>query len=106
MEWRKRGLDAPETVTTATESYRADQDVLAEFIESRCVIGAEYKVDKDTLYREYIDWTDSIRLPNGDRLGVKAFSRRVNADPQFGIKQVSNRGRKIIYGLGLPADGF
>src|SRR5215212_3006671 len=41
LEYQREGLGEPEEVKAATASYRSDMDVLANFIEDRCVVRAE-----------------------------------------------------------------
>ena len=38
-EWFEGGLRDPACVLEATKTYRREEDVLADFIESKCVIG-------------------------------------------------------------------
>ena len=100
VEWQERGLDPPERVTSATATYRATQNELAEFIENCCIVGAEHHIDRDALYREYVAWAESLRLPLRDRLPLKTFTRRINADDRF-EKKIGSYNKATIYGIAL-----
>lgn len=55
-EWLRNGLPSPPAVLAATKQYREDQDVVGEFITTRCVTGADYRVRASDLYGEYKQW--------------------------------------------------
>jgi putative DNA primase/helicase len=56
LEWQKHGLNEPVAVTTATVSYRHDQDILHDFIEDCCVIEDTASVAKTDLRIRYQEW--------------------------------------------------
>lgn len=97
VEWQREGLGAPEEVTAATEGYRAEMDVLAAFIEDRCVVGPKYKANATDLYHAYQEWCDENgekwekQTKFGLRLGERGF-RREKAQ------------RVTWYGIGLRDD--
>jgi putative DNA primase/helicase len=53
LQWRHLGLNEPEPIKTATQEYRDDMDVLANFILSKCVEGPGITVFSTPLYNEY-----------------------------------------------------
>ena len=57
-DWQKNGLKIPEEVVAATETYRAESDVLAKFIEDCCVKGERERVKAQELYDSYSNWCD------------------------------------------------
>ena len=59
--WLSDGLETPEPVLNATKEYRNESDVLAEFLEDRCLIESGAQVVKGDLYSEYIDWTENSK---------------------------------------------
>ena len=80
--YRKRGLKRPGRVREAVAEYRADSDVLGEFIASACVTGEEHRVAAGALYRAYVAWEreegEGVRLSRyqfGRRMG-RRFRRR------------------------------
>jgi len=56
--WQQEGLGEPEEVKAATEGYRAEMDVLASFIEDRCVEHERAAALATPLYREYQNWCE------------------------------------------------
>jgi P4 family phage/plasmid primase-like protien len=56
LAWQREGLGEPEKVRVATEGYRAEQDVLAAFIEERCLVASEAWVKFADLYAAYHEW--------------------------------------------------
>jgi putative DNA primase/helicase len=55
-EWLLEGMGEPEKVKAATEGYRAEMDVLAAFIEDRCVIHPRASAGATPLYKTYQEW--------------------------------------------------
>jgi len=56
LRWRHEGLAPPIEVVEATQGYRDEMDVLAHFIEDRCVVNADAQALAGELYRAYVDW--------------------------------------------------
>jgi len=63
LDWQRHGLGEPEEVKEATADYRAEMDVLAAFIEDRCVVHPDATVTSKALYAAYAEWCDE----NGER---------------------------------------
>jgi putative DNA primase/helicase len=55
-EWQHIGLAFPEEVTQATANYRAEQDILGDWIEARCVIQPDIADEIAGLYADYAGW--------------------------------------------------
>ncbi len=103
LEWQKKGLAPPARVKAATETYRAEQDSLAPWIETHCVVGAEFRMDRDLAYNDYIKWADYIGLRRTDRLELKTFSRRLTVRFGKGTVKATTGGKRIIQGIALRA---
>jgi P4 family phage/plasmid primase-like protien len=69
LEWQRDGLGVPEAVRQATNEYRAEQDVLADFIDDCCELTFGASVEAKGLYEAYTRWCDA----NGE----KALSQKV-----------------------------
>ncbi len=66
LEWQQcGGPGEPDEVKDATASYRSEQDVLGEFIESCCAVGATRWVRFSDLYDVYKEW--SGKTAEGER---------------------------------------
>ena len=51
--WQLDGLEPPAEVTAATETYRAEQDKLGDFIADRLIVGPPFRVPRNDAYAEY-----------------------------------------------------
>ena len=58
LEWQRNGLGIPEAVQDATAHYRAEQDVLGEFLSERCIKDAQAFVATAALYKAYTTWCE------------------------------------------------
>jgi putative DNA primase/helicase len=56
LEWRRKGLQAPEEVRRATIEYRAEMDVVGAFLAECCVLGSDEDVSAADLYKAYGEW--------------------------------------------------
>ena len=56
LTWQKDGLGEPDEVQQATTGYRAEMDVLGQFITECCLVGPNYRVKADKLYDAYKVW--------------------------------------------------
>lgn len=93
-EWLRHGLGMPEMVKNATESYRAESDILSQFLE-QCTIyrdGARTKAGE--LYAEYERWCDE----NGEKaLSGTAFGRKLKEREDITWSRISG----FVYYLNL-----
>jgi putative DNA primase/helicase len=99
LDWRREGLGEPEEVRSATTSYRADMDVLAGFVEDRCVVDAEAWTKFAELYASYQDWCDESgeKAETKRRFGTRLKER--GFEPDRGTGNVP-----IRRGIGLRDD--
>jgi len=92
LDWQRCGLQAPEEVDEATGDYQAEQDVLAEFIDEKCVLGPDAYVSRTDILNAYQKWADENRERYPlerralyDRLrkkdGITETMRRLNGKP-------------------------
>lgn len=94
LEWQEAGLQAPEAVVSATESYRKDEDVLGSFLAEHSTADASLEVRASALYARYKQWAERSgeRLLNQTKFG-RALTER-------GVERFANNG--IWYrGIGL-----
>lgn len=56
VDWHQAGLTDPHAVRIATDTYRADMDVLGAFMADRCVTGDEFRATSRALYDTYTEW--------------------------------------------------
>jgi putative DNA primase/helicase len=59
LEWQRRGLNVPAVVREYTAEYRAENDVLGEWIADECQLGPEHWTPANDLRASYERWCDS-----------------------------------------------
>ena len=95
-DWQNdHGWVAPE-VRAASDAYRAEMDVLGDFIAECCILGPRYEVAKGELYQAYTTWCED----NRERpLGKKEFISRLQ-DRGIGERKGA-KGVRLHVGIGL-----
>ncbi len=82
LAWQRDGLAVPDVVQAATEAYRAEQDVLAPFLEDRCILREGLWSTSKALYAAYEAWCDDNgaellkQQTFGRALTERGFSRK------------------------------
>lgn len=56
LKWQRDGLSTPVKVKAATASYRANMDVIGQFIETCCIVERQKEVTFSALYGAYEAW--------------------------------------------------
>lgn len=83
LQWQRIGLAPPAVVLDATQDYRADMDILSEFLSEKCVqVGT---VGNTPLYQAFSAWASA----NGERPRSHRWLSRALTDR--GYKQDANR---------------
>ncbi|MEE8302540.1 MAG: phage/plasmid primase, P4 family [Candidatus Tectomicrobia bacterium] len=78
LTWQHHGLRPPTAVTQATETYKAEMDVVGRFIEDCCIVAAQCQTKATPLYKAYTTWCEDI-------------GERAESQTEFG-KSLENRG--------------
>jgi phage/plasmid-associated DNA primase len=92
----KQGLDPPKAVLASTEDYRADMDVVGQWIDERCERDPNATVLTSVAYRDYAQWAaDEV----GWELKKLSFRRHLS-DRGFGAEK-GTHGQRMIRGLRL-----
>lgn len=96
LDWQKNGLGVPQAIKDATEEYRQEQDVLAQFIEDHCVVDAQGWVNSGALFKVYTAWCEGN---GGKPISTQAFGRRLH---ERGFTAARGRdGKRIWSGVRL-----
>jgi putative DNA primase/helicase len=98
LDWRRYGLNEPDTVTTATASYRHEQDMLGDFIEDCCILESTASISKADLKDEYERW---CKENNADPITQRAFKARLT---EKGITEGRNGKERYWRGIRLRAE--
>jgi putative DNA primase/helicase len=103
LQWQRVGINAPEIVNLATSEYRAEQDMLAQFLDDCCDTGKSYDVGASTIYQAYESWCKEmgIKPDTGTKFGRELTRRGFVADrtskgkTRRGI-QLNTYGRSLL----------
>jgi putative DNA primase/helicase len=99
QDFQRHGLGAPAAVTQATAEYRAESDIMGQFLGERCIMQAGATAEAGKLYAAYITWANENGLrPMSNVRFAKSLSER-------GLAKDKNRatGRMEYQGLELFA---
>lgn len=98
LEWQKEGLGAPDEVVKATSEYRAEMDLLSDFISDCCTVNPICTVSNKNLYAEYRKWCEQ----NAQKMmSHKKFSQRLQ---ERGLLQERDGKNRKWSGIGLITD--
>jgi P4 family phage/plasmid primase-like protien len=105
LAWQRDGLNPPETVLAATNTYFAEQDVFGRWIEESCDVGPHKAGTHAELYGAWKSWAAN----NGEDAGSgKAFTARLlkaNASFRSVTHTPGARGKRGFAGISLkPVD--
>lgn len=77
QDYRKNGLQTPDKVQRATSDYRAESDILGQFIADRCILQGGATAEAGKLYTAYKEWADEngLRANSNVRLAKLLMER-------------------------------
>ena len=95
--WRKEKLKPPAIIIRATDEYRAEMDVIGNFLKERCVQGSGMSIRARELFKCYQDWCDE----NNERACSERFlGLRLK---ELGIEQKRSNDGRYWQGIGIKA---
>jgi len=107
LAWQRNGLGVPQAVKDATEEYRQEQDVLADFLDEHCVIDPQAYAVAGPLHKLYTTWCENgvAKALNQQAFGRRLTERGFKADkPRIGGKQTRIwRGLRIANATDDPS---
>jgi len=89
-KWKENRLGIPEEVKKATQEYRDEMDVLAEFISTMCIENPEIKSTTKELYQAYCKWCEEN---SEEPINIRAFGRRLEERGYKAVRTGKNRER-------------
>ena len=102
LAWQDRGLTGiPEAITTATEEYKVESDLLGQFISEMCVEVPQAVIKSSELYKSYGTWADDLNIRGRERITINAFGRRMKDK----YEKVTQRDGTYYRGIGLKSCG-
>ncbi len=93
--WQEDGLKPSKQVHDATRAYRANQDLVGQFIAEHCQIHPALTVKKGILYRAYINYCKDM---NEQAKAKVAFGYQLR---ERGIKDDRDRDARFWVGIGI-----
>lgn len=97
LDWQQHGLGEPPAVVQATGAYRAEMDLLGQFLEDQTVIGTHVQVASIDLYSAYTTWCEA----NGELpMSKKALGSRL-LERGFAPTRLGPHQARGWQGLGL-----
>lgn len=101
VRWHSEGLDKPAVVKDAVESWRAESDEIAEFLDECC---APFRsVPAQEFYDRYVEWAKSQNGDGARLCSTKEFSRRVLL--RTGIEKKKTKTENVYEGVCLRRPG-
>jgi len=97
LAWQRDGLGTPAVVTAATGNYRAEQDLLAQWLDERCVVAQDARAPAAGLYADYRVWCEAA----GHKPGTKTWLTQRLAERGHGL----DKGRRWYGGIGIAVCG-
>ena len=81
-DWHKNRLMIPDSLRNATNVFRNEQDLLEQFIEEECVVGATESCANHDLKRRYFSWCEdnSTKPLSGQRFSQELTERGFRMD--------------------------
>jgi P4 family phage/plasmid primase-like protien len=100
LDWQREGLNPPDCVKAATDTYMESQDVMGAWLEERCIIGPNNRAKGPTLYKDWISWCEeNNQYKNSQRAFLSALQERPNVRAKH-----FEKGNYYL-GIGLPEHG-
>ncbi len=96
LDWRTNGLQRPEAIREATDTYFQEQDVLGEWLEEKCIVDRNNDHRQATTQELFASWSTFAKAANEIAGTERSFSQRLekhgftrkNKVPTFGDKRV------------------
>jgi P4 family phage/plasmid primase-like protien len=104
LDWQRQGLNPPAIVNTATAEFRAEQDIIGQFIDDCCIQSNLARVTAGALYGAYKTWCEAGGMT--PKINV-VFSRQlaergiITEKDSEGKNRRDASGRAYYLGIGL-----
>jgi putative DNA primase/helicase len=96
----KTGLRMPDEVRSATAEYRAEQDILANWIEEHCTLDSHASAEYAALYKDYVAWCETNKE---EPINKSRFSSSL--DERGCPAHRGAKGKRLRLGIDLRGDG-
>lgn len=96
LAYQAEGLEDVDAVRLATDTYKQEQDVLAEFIEDKCELGEGNIAPINSLYKAYKGWCEEM---GQEPLGRTKFGKRLEMSHE--VKKFRDMQTRYYAGISL-----
>jgi len=101
LEWQKRGLsEIPEKITTATQQYKKESNILADFFDECTVEDSKLAVLSSTLYKVYCWYAEKSNYKKSETLSAIKFSKVVASK----YPKIHGKTGNYFIGMGFVTD--
>ncbi len=80
LDWKVNGLQRPETIREATDTYFQEQDVLGEWLNEKCIVDRENANRMATTQELFASWSTFAKAANEPAGAEKAFAQKLEKD--------------------------
>lgn len=96
---RDRGrFNEPDASKDARQEWYEENNPLAQFVEDRCTLGADERVEMTALYESYKTWSEARGIPV---MAANALSRRLSAQLVGKVRKGKTGSTRYMYGLSV-----
>lgn len=96
---RQRGrFSEPESSVASRKEWYEENNPLAQFVEDRCTLGDDEKVEMTALYEIYKTWSEARGIPV---MAANALSRRLSAQLVGKVRKGKSGSTRYMYGLSV-----
>lgn len=90
LKWQREGLKPPQSVLKASNSYRGEMDIIAQFIEERASTGEHDMARASNLYQAYKHWAseNTEYVMSGTKFGKEMTQRFTKKRDRDGVYYV------------------
>lgn len=100
--WQKQGLGRPDKVVAATNEYQEESDLIGNYIEERCVLGQDCKVQSGVILKDVQQWAkdNGLRYINRNEF-IDYMKKRGFVKDR--LTHGDDKGNLYWFGIGLKA---
>lgn len=98
IRYKERGLAMSEELTQVVRNYERDNDLVLQFLESRCVQSEEANIKAKDLYNAYKLWAKS---EGAFILSARKFNAEMERHPEWFERKSTSSGFVIYWGVKL-----
>ncbi len=100
--WQKQGLGRPDKVVAATNEYQEESDLIGNYIEERCVLGQDCKVQSGVILKDIQQWAKDIGLRYINRNEFIDYMKK-RGFVKDRLTHGGDKGNLYWFGVGLKA---